>query len=1039
MSRNKENIAFQSSRRGDNPVYNLSRTPPSDDFFTDSLLDTSKIPTPSPTRAVEGKEPAYRRRRAVGNTKIPKAAGNGSAKPARTSSSADDRAPSRLPPPKSAPVQTTRRSPTPARRRDPTSTPSPPRRTLSDLQSPTSESSPPKGLTDVYQRIADEEDLAAQEGDIGEEEDSTGDSMAIGGVHVNGDRALLDRIRQSRSPTSLPGSRRRSPEVRAREADKENQRRDDETVMSDPTGMSFLQDLTDQALAAKLTPHTLDRAKDRARLERALQKDSPIAFSRAYARQNTATNAEAPQKDNLVAFSRAYANPKAVLSSENVKNLYGEVDKGDRPERSSTGSSITERSEPPPNVPRTWGTKSKVGKEWLHKLNERNGSPSNNAPSAQAPESSQVDWTAAAAKVPVPSVESTSTPKNASPDPPRPATLHKQASFDRTKEWDLNDFTGQSLQVSNTPPVRVRTNALEQLRDKEIESLEKRAVTTNRLGEIRKKDSRDLLRKASRSPSAGTVKGELSGTDLSRQKSREVKIEDDGEPIPNTPIVIYQGAPNHDEEDARVENGVRDPPLGREDSLNTLQRLARAMSDSPRPSSSPEDWSLVGKADGSGVLPSATNGDPAKPTLHLDLSRKSPKQVADADATPQGAKPSGPVQTPVVTGAWTDTVLPNTVKTVKPPNNASRYTQTPHVNAGGWIDTPMPNARHPSSTTASVPTEEIPEGLTEGLGGKSFRPGCAPGDLHADVQTQPEIPKSALAGLLDKAKRKLPAPAGDAFREGNDTLNLGDATIESLEDLLTLDNADMTTLIRMGAELEAREQMTRGGREENASAESELLERLGSKLNQLRINIHDARRGISKLEQQVSHSEGCGDQQASENASSCQACGHVHAGLESPRTSHPSRVYLVVPLPRFFHGRREGHWLPRPTLLGWISLAFSLWFLSESAMCDRYCHPLYAEYYEWPEEPEPRFGYALPTMLWRWSRIREFGPALRGPLWTLIVAFGRLFGQVFGLTDGFVDDTPGRPSNVPKPTTLDERMPKTKWGPDLSMMDDEYL
>jgi hypothetical protein len=1039
MSRNKENIRFQSTRRGDIPVYSLGRTPPSDDFFTDSLLDTSKIPTPSPTRPLDGKEPAYKPRRAVGNIKTLKAAWNASPKPARPSSSASDRTRPRSQQSKPAPIQTTRRSPAPTRKQDPAATPSPRRRTLTDLQSPTSESSPPKGLTDVYQRIADEEDLAAQEGEIGDEEDYTEDSMAIGGVHLNGDRALIDRIRRSRSPSSFPGSRGRSPQVHASDANKEHHHHDDDTVLSDPTGMSFLRDLTDQALAAKLTPHTIDRAKDRARLDRALQKDSPIAFSRAYSRQNAGSTVGAPQKDSPVAFSRAYTNSKPGLSSENIQNLYGEVDKEDRTERSSTGSAITERSEPPPNVPRTWGTKGKVGKEWLHKLHDRNGSPNNKSLKTQVPESSQIDWTAAAAEVPLPSVEGSSTSKNISPDPSRPATLHRAPSFDRTKEWDLNDFTGQSLQVSSTPPVRVRTNVLDQLRDKEIESLEKRAVTTNRLGEIRKKDSRELLQKVSRSPSVGS-KRDLSGADFSRFKSREVKFEDGGEPIPDTPIVIYEGTSSDNKDAKDGEIASQGLSQGREDSLNTLQRLARAMTDSPRPSSSPEDWSLVGKVEGSGVLPSVSNGDTAKPTLHMDLSRKSSKQVADIEGTPQGAKAADYAKTPVVTGAWTDTVLPDTVKTVKRQNESSRYKRTPHINAGGWIDTPMPNGIRQSSAMAPMSVEEIPEGLTDGLDGKFSKSDLAgANDPDANIQKQPEMPKSALAGLLDKAKRKLTAQDGAASRESNDTLNLGDATIESLEDLLTLDNADMTTLIRMGAEFEAREQMLRGGTKDHASAESELLERLGSKLHQLRTNIHDARKGISKLEHQVSHSEGPDDQQVGGNDTSCKACGSVSGGLESLPTTTGTRVYLAVPLPRFFHDRRKGDWLPRPTLLGWTTLAFSLWYFSESTMCDRYCHPLYAEYYEWPTEPEPRFGYALPTMLWRWSRIREFGPALFGPLWTLLVALVRIVGQVFGLTDGFVDNLPPRSKVLRKPIAFDERIPKPKWGPDLSMMNDEYL
>jgi hypothetical protein len=1040
MSRSKENIAFLSTRPGGNPVYNLGRTPPSDDFFTDSLLDTSKIPTPSPTRPIVDQVPHYRPRRAVGNTKALKAAWNGSAKAAGTSSSASDRARPRSQQMKPALIQRPRRSSTPPRREDLTSTPSPPRRSVTELQSPTSESSPPKGLTDVYQRIADEEDLAAQEGEIEDEDDYTEDSVAIGGAHLNGDRALLDRIRQSRPPSSLPDSRRRSPEASAGEANKENHRHDGGSVLPDLTEMSFLRDLTDQDLAAKLTPHTIDHAKDRARLDRTLQNGKSMEFSRAYLRRNGSARAEPPKKKSPTAFSRAYTNPKASLASENVQNLYGKVDEEDRTERSSTDSAVTEKSEPPPNVPRTWGSRGKVGKEWLHKLHDRNGHPGNNVQKPQAPESSQIDWTAVAAEVPLPSIESSSTPQNTSPDLPRQATLHKQPSFDRTKEWDINDFTGQSLQVSNTPPVRVRANALDQLRDKEIESLEKRAVTTNRLGEIRKKDSRELLRKVSRSPSVGTAKRDLSGADLSRSKSREVKFEDAGEPIPDTPIVIYKGTTGDHKDEEHRETGVRQPTLSREDSLNKLHRLARAMSDSPRPSPSPEDWSLIREGEGSGEIPAVSNGEAPKPTLHSDLSRKSSKQVADVGATPQGAKVADSAKTPVVSGAWTDTILPDTVRTVNRPNDSSKYTQTPHVNAGGWIDTPMPHGKRSVSSLALIPAGEIPEGLTDGLDGKSSRPPSAgANDPSGITQKKVDIPRSALTGLLDKARQKLSTQDGVPFRESNDTLNLGDATIESLEDLLTLDNADMTTLIRMGAEFEAREQILRGTPGDDASAEAALLDRLGSKLDRLRTNIHDARKGISKLEHQVSYPDRPEDQQAREMASSCASCGSLCATFESTPTSTPTRVYLAIPLPRFFHTKQKDHWLPRPTLLGWATLALSVWYLSESAMCDRYCHPLYAEYYEWPEEAEPRFGYAIPTMLWRWSRVREFGPLLLGPLWTLLVGFVRIIGQALGLMDGFVDDLPSKSKDLPRLVTFDDGIANPRLGPDLSMRNDEYI
>ena len=253
----------------------------------------------------------------------------------------------------------------------------------------------------------------------------------------------------------------------------------------------------------------------------------------------------------------------------------------------------------------------------------------------------------------------------------------------------------------------------------------------------------------------------------------------------------------------------------------------------------------------------------------------------------------------------------------------------------------------------------------------------------------------------------------------------------------------MTKLIRMGAEFEARGQLVSEISKNDTSTEAELLERLGTKLDRLRTNIHDARKGISKLEHQVSHPDLGESVKSIELAGPCEACGCPRDISGWRPTSMPAKVYLSIPLPRLWHPRRKdlGHWLPRPTLLGWITLMLWMWYISESTMCDYYCHPLYAEFYDWPEEPEPRFGWALPTMLWRWSRIREFGPILLGPLWTLLVALARIIGQAFGWTDGFVDDFPTRSASHPqaKPVALDERIPRVSWGPDLSMMNDEYL
>ena len=49
----------------------------------------------------------------------------------------------------------------------------------------------------------------------------------------------------------------------------------------------------------------------------------------------------------------------------------------------------------------------------------------------------------------------------------------------------------------------------------------------------------------------------------------------------------------------------------------------------------------------------------------------------------------------------------------------------------------------------------------------------------------------------------------------------------------------------------------------------------------------------------------------------------------------------------------------------------------------------------------------------------------------------RFIAQVFGFLDGFTGG--GSTGAVRQPVSRDARIPRPAWGPDLSMMDDEYL
>lgn len=994
MSRTQENRMLQKAT-ANGSFLSLSKTPLSEDFYTDSLLDASKIPSPSPK-----KQPfahAAKGRRVLGNSKTLRDAWNATTNRGLPAERDGGRSTTPLNP-LTTPLQGRNPGTVPNDRKV-TPSPSPHRRPLDVTTSPSDVSSPPpRGLTDVYQRIAEEENLAAQEGQIDEEDQDT-DEIMPEGASVTGE--LPRNGTTASGPPFSRSNHDRIPHGVENEDDKENIDLEDITSMSDPSGMSFLQGLTDQGLAAKLTPHMFDRAGDRDRIERELENDRLIAF-------------------------RYGSRAKLGLTKENLLK-HGSPEYSSMRRGSSSGSV---RTEPPANVPRNWGTKSKAGREWLKSRRENGGGGIKSSP---GPDSSQVDWAGAAADIALPSVEDSSTPRFGGEKPP-PASLERQTSLDKIRQWELNDFTGQSFQVSQSPPVRIRTNAQDQMRDREIESLERQAVTTNRLDEIRQRDSREQLRKLHSTSTGRSEEDHIEIAFPALEKSGSKSGDPDGEAIPDTPIVIYRSSSsgsrseNTDfEVNPRKDNNA-------EKSYEHLRRLARSMSNSPRASPSP-DGEVLAK-------PATLIDEIDRLQSKEEASRKSSKEVVDATSTPHGTRLAGNSRTPVVTGAWTDTILPDTVRPSKEQEERSaRYAQTPQVTAGGWIETPATSRRY-ISTLAPIPLEEVPEELIDILPqvGTTTQ-GQSPSEAITNMpQPESEVQKGALANLLARAKRRLISEdITSAVRENNDTLNLGEATLESLEGLLTLDATEMSTLIRLGAETEAQELLNSANHPTDPEAEADLLERLSTKLERLRSNIHDARKGISKLEDQVSRSPGSVTttiMKIEPPTGSCERCGHPY--LTSP-TSVPHNLYVSVPVPHLFHTRRTdlGHWLPRPTRLGWMVLVIWLWYVLECAMAELFSHPVYADWYEWPIEREPRFPFVLPVMFGRWTGLNRFnsfagtGSHVLRPLWTITVALFRILGQALGWTDGFIDDQP-----IP---TLARAAAPLGGDMDLSMMSDELL
>ena len=233
MSRNKENKPLPSQTRVNGSVFGVSRLAPSSDFFTDSILeDTSRIPSPSPQKHALSKT-----RRAI-PTHRPLQVSRDSANTANRSSSPHNG--------KSQSIRHLQPAP-PLKRPSPRSSQqeliTPPQsRDGPDLRSPTSDvSSPPRGLTDVYQRIHDEEALA----DAGRESGSSDEEEMV----MQQDEESPSKSRKSSSQRSLV-SKGSTPLAPVRDADKENRMDEQTGSLSEASGYSFLQQLTDRNAAS---------------------------------------------------------------------------------------------------------------------------------------------------------------------------------------------------------------------------------------------------------------------------------------------------------------------------------------------------------------------------------------------------------------------------------------------------------------------------------------------------------------------------------------------------------------------------------------------------------------------------------------------------------------------------------------------------------------------------------------------------------------------------------------------------------------------
>lgn len=280
--------------------------------------------------------------------------------------------------------------------------------------------------------------------------------------------------------------------------------------------------------------------------------------------------------------------------------------------------------------------------------------------------------------------------------------------------------------------------------------------------------------------------------------------------------------------------------------------------------------------------------------------------------------------------------------------------RTPVV-TGAWVDTPGPvgGARPPPTNSQTAPL------IKSGTSSQELAVQDK-GAQHADRTPygDPNRPRSVLEEIVRDA-RKDPASA------------FGDATIQSLEDIVhpNTDPTDTTVTFDAAENLDIGRPLTQA--EKDRRQEDLAIEAMNKHLRAARTSIKDADRGLQRVENkweetsqiEVPRISTTPAQKANQvvmldrdRGTACDHCGGSYwQGLWTELRS----IFYV-----YDKSARYGF---RVTWPGILVLTWLLWNILENLLCYYYCHPLYAEFMTgFGVNPDaPRYPFVIPTLLFR--------------------------------------------------------------------------
>ncbi|KAI5276979.1 hypothetical protein E4T47_00077 [Aureobasidium subglaciale] len=434
------------------------------------------------------------------------------------------------------------------------------------------------------------------------------------------------------------------------------------------------------------------------------------------------------------AFRKAKPLPRAALNLDNLERNSIHNPPSYQPERQSPASlSGSTASDPPLNLPQSWGRKGRPNHAWMRQIRTNIHSSPN------------IDWADAAN-------DSVYSSAHVSPPPKRTHILSQQAALEHqdshVDQWDPDqDFSAASLLVS-TPAVPSRSRlTIDQIREREIQTYESRASSSTR---------RQAWQQSTNETVSRTYRGSYAEP-ASAQSSRATIS--NKENIPLEPRHSARSLYKTVEPSASVSAVTPRPPQRKADSLALLKRLSRTPSASPSPTSAKDtlpasnqprqDTSWSQKHPKQSTRPLFRGDSPQAPEVVRGPEIIQVEQGESSQAPEVGEIPEPGPEEPLVT----------------PSRPAERQlpAKTPVV-MGAWVDTPQ-TARQPANSTTSQTSRQ-----------SSGPVDSTPEASHQRAISEPNLPASALDAVLKDIR--------EGKRREDDDPTLGDSTIASLEEVM---------------------------------------------------------------------------------------------------------------------------------------------------------------------------------------------------------------------------------------------------------------